>query len=278
MTLQSPRIYTYKITFEEVPYYYYGVHKEKSFNEEYFGSPHTNKWCWELYTPKKQILEFFEYSDDGWKEANSIEKRIIKQFLNDDLCLNESVGGYISLKMRTKIGKELYKLKKGVHSLSKEERIENASKAGKIGGKISYEKGVGVFSLTLEQKREISKKTYSKGKGIASISSERRSEISKESGKLGGAISGKNHKKNKTGFFAMTPEEKSEVSKKAGKITKERGVGIFAVPYEEMRERNLKNALQKWKCLETGFIANAGNLTKYQKARGIDTSKRIRIE
>jgi hypothetical protein len=29
MTSQSPRIYTYKITFEEVPYYYYGMKAEK---------------------------------------------------------------------------------------------------------------------------------------------------------------------------------------------------------------------------------------------------------
>ena len=29
MIIRFPRIYTYKITFEEVPYYYYGVHKEK---------------------------------------------------------------------------------------------------------------------------------------------------------------------------------------------------------------------------------------------------------
>ena len=35
MTSQSPRIYTYKITFQEVPYYYYGVHKEKRFDEYY---------------------------------------------------------------------------------------------------------------------------------------------------------------------------------------------------------------------------------------------------
>jgi hypothetical protein len=49
----QPRIYTYKITFEEVPYYYYGSKKEKVFDEEYCGSPVTNKWCWELYTPKK---------------------------------------------------------------------------------------------------------------------------------------------------------------------------------------------------------------------------------
>jgi hypothetical protein len=30
--------------------------------------------------------------------------------------------------------------------------------------------------------------------------------------------------------------------------------------------------------IETGFVSNAGNLTKYQRAKGIDTSKRIKIE
>jgi hypothetical protein len=66
MTSQSPRIYLYKITFEEVPYYYYGVHKETKFGEEYWGSPKTNKWCWELYTPKKQILQLFDFTDEGF--------------------------------------------------------------------------------------------------------------------------------------------------------------------------------------------------------------------
>lgn len=97
MTSQSPRIYIYKITFEEVPYYYYGVKKEKYFNEEYWGSPYTNKWCWELYTPKKQILEFFEYNDGGYTRAQEVEKRLISPVLNDKWCLNENVGGIVSL-------------------------------------------------------------------------------------------------------------------------------------------------------------------------------------
>jgi hypothetical protein len=96
MTSQSPRIYLYKITFEEVPYYYYGVHKEKYFNDDYWGSPKTNKWCWELYTPKKQILEIFEFSDEGWLEANKVEERLIKPYFNTDKwCLNENCGGVI---------------------------------------------------------------------------------------------------------------------------------------------------------------------------------------
>jgi hypothetical protein len=98
MTSQSPRIYTYKITFEEVPYYYYGIHKEKRFNEKYWGSPKTNKWCWGLYTPKKQILELFEYSNEGWVEAQKVEKRIIRPFYqNDRYCLNKNCGGELAM-------------------------------------------------------------------------------------------------------------------------------------------------------------------------------------
>ena len=89
MTSQSPRIYTYKITFEEVPYYYYGVKKEKKYNEEYWGSPVTNKWCWELYTSKKQILQLFDFTDEGWIEAQEVEKKLIRPFYNTDKwCLN----------------------------------------------------------------------------------------------------------------------------------------------------------------------------------------------
>jgi hypothetical protein len=34
---------------------------------------------------------------------------------------------------------------------------------------------------------------------------------------------------------------------------------------------------QRWKCLETGFISTPAGLSSYQRARGIDTSLRIRI-
>ena len=60
-------------------------------------------------------------------------------------------------------------------------------------------------------------------------------------------------------LYGIAPEEKVEVCRKGGKV----GGKI--------------TSSQKWMCKETGFVTNAGNLTKYQKARGIDTSKRIRI-
>ncbi len=85
----NPRIYTYKITFEEVPHYYYGVHKEKNYNEEYWGSPVTHKHYWDQYTPKKEIIKEFPYTDDGWIEAQNYESDLIKSvFMIDDYCLN----------------------------------------------------------------------------------------------------------------------------------------------------------------------------------------------
>jgi len=308
MTYQSPRIYLYKITFEEVPYYYYGVHKEKKFDEEYWGTPITNKWCWELYTAKKQILELFDYTDEGWIEAQKVETRLIRPFYNaDEWCLNESCGGVISLEVKRQTGKKVGKKHKenktGIFALTPEQRSENGKVYGKISGKISYEMKVGVHNLTPEQRTA--------------------------NGKKGGAISGKNHKDNGTGFFKLTPEEKSEigkksnetnkknktaiyglspeqksensrknanrmvelgigihgfsrekrqeVSKKSGTIAYEMGVGIHALTPEQKSETAKKVASQKWMCLETGFITNAGNLTKYQLKRGIDTSKRVRL-
>jgi len=230
MTSQSPRIYLYKITFEEVPYYYYGVHKEKRFNEEYWGSPITNKWCWELYTPKKQILQFFDYTDKGWMEANLVEDRLIRPFFNTDKwCLNESCGGKISLEVLRETGKITNQLGVGIHGLTKKELSEN----GKKGSKRAKELKVGIFALTREQLSENGRKGNKEGK--------------RESGKNAAA----KNKKNGVGIFALTREQLSETTKKLNS--------------------------QKWMCLETGYITNSGALSMYQRARGIDTSKRKRI-
>jgi general stress protein YciG len=346
MTSQSPRIYTYKITFEEVPYYYYGVHKEKVFDEYYMGTPYTHKWVWYFYTPKKQILELFEYSDNGYNEAQEVEKRLIRPVYNtDNWCLNENCGGFISLdicrksgnKMGPIAGKKSYELGIGVHGLDKEQRIENARNAGLVGGKIALDMGVGIHALTTEQRSENGKiggaisgkisgpKTYELGIGIHGLSTEELSEAGNkggtktkeeklgifsmtpeewsEAGRKGGKIGGAKTKENGAGIFAMTPEEKSklgkqngkkafeeglgcfsltpkeraEVSRKVGLKTKEEKKGIFAMTPEQKAERSRKVGLQKWRCLITGHIANAGNLSKYQRAREIDTSMRERL-
>ena len=35
---------------------------------------------------------------------------------------------------------------------------------------------------------------------------------------------------------------------------------------------------QKWECTITGYVSNPGGLTKYQRARGIDTSLRVKLQ
>jgi hypothetical protein len=268
MTLQSPRIYIYKITFEEVPYYYYGVHKEKIFGEEYWGSPKTHKWCWELYTPKKQILQLFDFTDEGWLEAQEVEKRIIKPIYNTDKwCLNENCGGIVSLETRInggKIsGKRTKELGVGIFGLTPEQRSENSKIGGKIGGKKGGEKakelGVGVHGRTKEQikkdSRKGGKKTKELGVGIHGRTKEQMCEDSKKGVKK--------RKELGIGIHGLTPEQRSENSRKGGK----RGGKIGSK----------KTNSQKWMCTETGFISTPGPLTRYQKARGIDTSKRRRI-
>ena len=94
------------------------------------------------------------------------------------------------------------------------------------------------------------------------------------------------HKENGTGIFAQTPEQRSEHSRKIGLKNKENGTGFYNRTPEQHSEDSIKGGRkggrkttsQRWECLETGFISNPGALSHYQNHRGIDTSKRRRID
>jgi hypothetical protein len=77
-------------------------------------------------------------------------------------------------------------------------------------------------------------------------------------------------------------EQRQENAKKGEEKRKERGVGLYALTHKDKSEAGKKSAQklhsEEWICLETGHITNAGALTRYQKHRGIDTSKRKRIK
>jgi hypothetical protein len=188
MTSQSPRIYIYKITFEEVLYYYYGVHKEKKFGEYYMGSPKTHKWCWEFYNPKKQILEVFDYTDEGWLEAQEVEKRIIKPvFNNDKLCLNENVGGILSTNA-VKMGGKIM---------------------GKIRGTLNRDEKLGIFGMSLDEKIMIGKRNYELKLGIHARTPEKMSEDGKKATQKAKELN--------VGIYPQTIEQKSEYGKMGGK-------------------------------------------------------------
>lgn len=189
----KPRIYTYRIKFQGTPYFYWGVHKEKKFGEEYLGSPVTNRWAWDFYCPEKEILEVFPYSDEGWKAAGEVERRLILPFLNDPHCLNEGCGGVCSLKVcrenGVKVQSKLKAEKKGFYTEDKEylsargtlaaskrtkeglakggsaalkkhieknpnHQSEAGKKGGVIGGAKVKELGVGICGISTEERRQ----------------------------------------------------------------------------------------------------------------------------
>jgi len=132
--------------------------------------------------------------------------------------------------------------RKGRASMTPEQRSESARKAR--------------ANMTPEQRSEIVRK------GHASMTPEQRSERSRKR------------------EANMTPEQRSERARKANMSRtpeQRREIARKAMTLEQRIESGRKASSQKWQCTETGFITNAGSLTHYQKARGIDTSNRVRL-
>ena len=159
--MMQPRIYTYKVTFEEVPYWYWGVHKENKVNDGYLGSPVTHAWMWEFYTPKLQILEVFDYSEAGWEQAQSVEKRLIRPDLNNPLCLNERCGGNISLGAKSLGGKSASREDKSLAGKSGDPRkkAKGGAKSGGHNGNQNVELGRG--AMNCENRRKGAKAQHS---------------------------------------------------------------------------------------------------------------------
>jgi len=200
----------------------------------------------------------------------------------------------------------------GVDEIKREVQLLGAKKGGQVAGQKAYENGTGIFKMTPEEKSAAGKKGAQKvmenGSGIHKMSSEEKSIAGREGGKIGGQVTYENG----TGLFKMTPEEKSAAGKKAaqtnkengtavyglsleqriaggrkagkivGKRHKENGTAIFAITKEERSEIGKRSAkkqhAQRWKCTKTGYVSTPCGLSAYQKARGIDTSNRIRIQ
>lgn len=196
----QPRIYTYKVTFEDAPYWYWGVHKERKCGEKYLGSPCTNRWVWDFYTPEIQILEVFDYSDEGWNQALEVERRLICPDLNNPLCLNESCAPALSRKACVKGGK----------------------KSGKIQGKINAENGllrrISSIGGKVQGERNALNKT-----GVCGRSKEKMI----EDGRKGGATQGRNNAINKTGFC------NPEVQRLNGKNAVKNKTGIHSEEFKK---------------------------------------------
>ena len=338
--IMQPRIYTYKITFEEIPQWYWGVHKEKRYNDGYLGSPVTHRWMWEFYTPHLQILEVFDYTDEGWAKANEVEKRVIRPDLNNPWCLNEGCAGTLSFEAcrrgaetyhseRDEQGKSIRAVQaaKILHSQKDEQgRSIHGVSLAERNHREKDEQGRSLFSLNLhaekdeqgrslralewnaekdEEGRSINavkggEKAAALGLGVHARTEEQRKEDGRKGGTTSAAkgvgchapemrgVGGRRTAEKKVGFHSDEWRQSQECFEMHSRNGKKNGAtnvrekrGIFGRSPEKMSEDGRKAALasqkQRWQCTVTGKVSNAGSLTTWQRARGIDPSNRIRI-
>jgi len=167
--------------------------------------------------------------------------------------------------------------KKANESMTPEQRSERARKgqASRTPERRSEIARMANASMTLEQRRENAKKAHAK----------RTTEQRRESGikSQAGRTPEQRRESVRKGHATLTPEQRKERTRKAnatltpGQRSERSKKGYLSTSPEERIERARKGGNQKFQCTVTGFITNAGGLSTYQKARGIDTSNRVRV-
>ena len=240
--METPKEYHYTYySYEEYGRGYFGSRTCRCLPEEdvkYFGSFHDR-----TFNPTQKIILKSDYNT---REEAYIDEIILQQyykvaenphFANRAYQTSTKFYYITSFEEASIRGKKQHKNKLGMFQLTTEERVE----LGKRNGAYARDNKLGIFTLTSEELSASAKKAYANG--LAKLPKEVRSEI--------GRRNGKKHYENGTGIFSLTPEQRSKLAQ--------------------------RNNAQKWICLETGYISNSGGLSKYQKARNIDTSKRKRI-
>jgi hypothetical protein len=222
--------YLYLIKFEDGRFYIGSRKSKVPANEDvnYWGSPgKINKHLWEMQKEKHILLESIDISlqDLRKKERILIEEGWRK--FGREKCINKTLGGLDSIPIELHIetgklsGKKTYELGVGIHALTLEQRIENGKVYGHIGGKKSKELGVGIHSLTKEQQIENGKKSIKTQKELG------------------------------IGIYGISKEQREKMIKKSIKTQKELGIGIYGIS-KEQREKNGKK----------GYVNGLANLTK----------------
>jgi hypothetical protein len=166
-----------------------------------------------------------------------------------------------------------------------EEFIEWANEGGRKGGTKAAELGVGAHAPGMASKGG----TKSAELGVGVHAPEMRGVGGTKSSELGVGVHGRSAeqmaedgRKGGTkaaelgvGVCGRSAEQMTEDGRKGGTKAAELGVGIHA-PGVRSNAAKTTNS-QKWVCLDTGHSSNAGALSRWQKARGIDTSLRKRV-
>jgi hypothetical protein len=265
--------------------YYYTYYSYEEWGRGYFGS----RGCKCL--PEEDAKYFGSFKDKTFRPTQKIILR------SDYATRTEAYSDEIILQKYYKVVENPHFANKAYQTstkfycrLSKEQRIKNGKKSGKIGGLKNKENKTGFCGMSAEKRSELGKRNSKKNKenmcGIFKMTSKELSDCGSKGGKKTFEL--------KKGAFGISKEERSKIarsvcekySKLNGKKTYELGLGIFSLSKEEKIEISRKAGKigskntnsQKWKCLVTGHISNPGGLSRYQKYRNIDVSQRVRLD
>jgi len=286
----------------ELAEYHYTYYSYEEYNRGYIGS----RTCKCL--PEEDIKYFGSYVDKTFKPTQKIilkdDYATREEAYADEIILHDYYDvannphfankakqtstkfSFSSSEQSRKLGKKMFEEKRGCFSLTPEQKSElgreiglrhkvnktgfcgmsseKRSELGKKNSKRNKENKVGIFKMTNEELSicgsKGGSKTFELKKGTFSLSKEERLEIAKKSGTK--------VKELRLGIFAMTEDEKIKIAKKGYKN------GLGKMSKEKRSEIATKVNSQKWKCLITGHISNAGGLSRFQNKKGIDKSFR----
>ena len=233
---------------------HYTYYSYEEFGRGYIGkrSCHCN--------PEEDVTYFGSYSDETFKPTQKI-----------------ILGTYDTLEELAKAEEILhafYDVAPNPHFANKHNAGENfyyvmTSEEASKNAKKSWE------NMTPEQRSERAKKAY------ANMTPEQRSESARK--RNANMTPEQRSERSRKAQANMTPEHRSEIARRrnANMTPEQRSESARkreASKTPEQRSENAKKANSiKFQCTETGFITNPANLSRYQRARGIDTSKRIRL-
>jgi len=218
-----------------MPWFYFGVHTENG--KPYFGSPKTHAWRWKIYNYEIQILEWFKTR----KEAEQVEDRIIKHFIDDTNCLNEHYGGHFSEGSQLR-GVQTQK-ERGTGLFDPANRCDpsiGGKFGGPVGGKKTYELGIGIHAPGVAQ----------------------------QGGLIGGRVSAE---------LGHLQRNAREYGLKGGSAAVKKKVGIHdpeyraSEQYRQVRaEAGKKSGSYRYRCNVTGYEGICINVVRHQKKLGID--------
>ena len=238
--------------------YYYTYYSYEEWGRGYFGS----RGCKCL--PEEDIRYFGSFKD---KKFRPTQKIILK---DDYATREEAYADEIILQQYYKVAENPHFANRAYQTSTSfccpPITTEKKRQSSRNNVKKLIEEKKGIFSLTSEERSRNSKTIYESGRGLAALTYEERVFNAKRAGQIS--------TEKKKGIHALTKEQRVEIAKE----NYNNGNGIATITPEKRSEYAKKNASQKWMFLETGHICNAGGLACYQKARGIDTTKRVRLE